>query len=351
MLKSKRNDFLDVMRGIAAISVVLYHYLYRGWINSDFTTESFGEYDGVFKYGYLGVQFFFIISGYMISVSILNKKPYSFLKSRALRLYPAYWICLTITIMFMALFGMEGVELNFYDALLNYTMVSKLIGIPFVDGAYWTLIYELVFYFWFFIGMCYFKSSMKELFLILSLVASVGVYVCGYELIPVVFGGAFIPYFFAGMCLCSLSKKIEWKTYFYLLIAISLSVWQVYDQAVDKATNGNITLNPLYSVIIVVCMYILFWLVSKGYFDKFRFSGASLIAVLSYPVYLIHQNVGYILINELHGAYNSLFILFLTIAVILLVSLFVGKYAEPFIYNVLKIVIERLEKIYAIVIK
>ena len=59
-MKKNRVYQIDLFRFLAALAVVLYHYLYRGWastsdnkINIEFT-----EVGSYFKYGYLGVDFF-----------------------------------------------------------------------------------------------------------------------------------------------------------------------------------------------------------------------------------------------------------------------------------------------------
>ena len=99
--QNKRLEILDVARFLAAISVVFYHYLYRGWTSGEFIDIDFGQYEGLFKYGYLGVQFFFLISGFVICMSSEGKTTKEFLWGRVIRLYPAYWVCLLITLAFI----------------------------------------------------------------------------------------------------------------------------------------------------------------------------------------------------------------------------------------------------------
>lgn len=347
MTKNGRNEVLDLMRGVAAISVVLYHYLYRGWINGEFTEESFGGYDGFFKYGYIGVQFFFVISGYMIARSMKDKSPYEFFRSRILRLYPAYWVCLTITLVVMIVWGGEIFTINFYDALLNYTMISKLIGVPFVDGAYWTLIYEIIFYFWFFVGLLLIRNRILELFFCLMLIGFYVDYVMGFKYWSALFGGVFVSYFLAGISFYLYSERRRFKYLFVVGLALLASIWQAYDQAEYKASAGNADITPVVAVLLVIAIYVVFGLVSLRVFDDVRIRWSSTIAAMSYPIYLIHQNVGYIFINQMHGHVHWSVVLGTVLAIVIITSWLVTKYFEGLVYERLKQVFNHFEVRYA----
>ena len=78
---------LDAFRGIAAMAVVLYHYSTR--YNEIFDVTSFLN----FSFGWMGVPLFFILSGFVITLSVNRcKSPFEFLYRRFIRLYPTYWI-------------------------------------------------------------------------------------------------------------------------------------------------------------------------------------------------------------------------------------------------------------------
>ena len=73
--EQKKNDagrfyILDASRFLAAVAVVLFHYLFLGWSGGHVDSVKFESAGEVFKYGYLGVQFFFLISGFVIFMSI-----------------------------------------------------------------------------------------------------------------------------------------------------------------------------------------------------------------------------------------------------------------------------------------
>ena len=91
--------------------------------------------------------FFFILSGFVILMSAEKKNINSFIKSRFLRLYPVYWVCLSITFLFLLLFGKPTFSPSFYDFLTNLTMLNGFFFLPCIDRVYWTLLVEMKFYF------------------------------------------------------------------------------------------------------------------------------------------------------------------------------------------------------------
>jgi peptidoglycan/LPS O-acetylase OafA/YrhL len=84
---NKRFQELDALRGIAALLVVVFHF-----------TMHRPQSELGFKYGITGVDLFFIISGFVIFMSINNvNSAKEFVVNRITRLYPTYWACVTTT--------------------------------------------------------------------------------------------------------------------------------------------------------------------------------------------------------------------------------------------------------------
>lgn len=101
-----RLELLDYGRFFAAISVVLFHYTFNGIANGKITSISHTPWlVGVTKYGYLGVEFFFMISGFVIFFSARKKSASNFMVNRATRLYPAYWFAVLFTSLFAVQWG------------------------------------------------------------------------------------------------------------------------------------------------------------------------------------------------------------------------------------------------------
>nr|BFE67102.1 hypothetical protein GCM10020092_004030 [Actinoplanes digitatis] len=62
------------------------------------------------------------------------------------RLYPAYWIALTLSVIVIAIWPSVRSISSWTDVAINYTMLQQGMGVPHVDGVYWTLFAELKFY-------------------------------------------------------------------------------------------------------------------------------------------------------------------------------------------------------------
>ena len=135
---------LDLLRFIAALGVVNFHYF--------FGLAPIGLSDKltIFRFGNLGVPLFFIISGFVISQSIAHTSIKNFAIGRFIRLYPLFWIICTITYVFTLLMP-NGQPVHFAEYLISMTMMgdklSSALGYGgLVDAVYWTLAVELLFY-------------------------------------------------------------------------------------------------------------------------------------------------------------------------------------------------------------
>src|SRR5262249_32855296 len=102
------------------------------------------------RYGHLGVQLFFMISGFLVLQSAYAKDLAGFARARVLRLYPAFLVCCAFTFAVVAFIRSEPSSLPSF--LYNLTMLNGVIdsfrGVApnYVDGSYWTLALEWKFY-------------------------------------------------------------------------------------------------------------------------------------------------------------------------------------------------------------
>jgi peptidoglycan/LPS O-acetylase OafA/YrhL len=86
-------------------------------------------------WGWVGVPIFFVISGFVIALSAEGSTPAGFAAHRAARLYPASWICASL------IFAIQPMPVGSYLR----TMILSPVG-PWVSGVYWTLAIEIAFY-------------------------------------------------------------------------------------------------------------------------------------------------------------------------------------------------------------
>jgi peptidoglycan/LPS O-acetylase OafA/YrhL len=149
----KRLQELDAMRGIAVILVVVLHL----------TTEN-GQAKNIFSLGATGVDLFFIISGFVILLTLEKTKNWQdFIVSRFARLYPAYWISVLSVTTLMVFTNIicdrssTGLLVKF---LANMTMLQTYFKVRHLDGTYWTLQVEMLFYL--FMLLVFLTNSLKR---------------------------------------------------------------------------------------------------------------------------------------------------------------------------------------------
>jgi peptidoglycan/LPS O-acetylase OafA/YrhL len=90
LIMEKRYFNIDILRFIAALSVMTTHYLIRGFPKDTYSTISFGHIAMFTKYNYLAVNLFFMISGFVILMSAQHSSAKKFIQSRFLRLYQPF---------------------------------------------------------------------------------------------------------------------------------------------------------------------------------------------------------------------------------------------------------------------
>lgn len=148
-----RLRFLDAVRGVAALAVAAGHAL-------ESTSPRFAAWSASwFSPGRAGVCAFFLVSGFVIPISLERAAEGTvgrgdalrrFAVGRAGRLYPMYWASLA-GVLVLAWAGVDALPADFRAdlpgaAVVNATMVQELVGVPHAIGVYYTLTIELIWY-------------------------------------------------------------------------------------------------------------------------------------------------------------------------------------------------------------
>ena len=137
---------LDLLRIAAAALVLLNHFALFGWAAPDGSARggaaAFPLLLPFAGTGAVGVQIFFVISGFVITMSTTGMRPGDFVRHRLIRIVPALWICAAIALVARLAYGEPAFELA--AAFLRSIVLSPK-G-PYIDGVVWTLVVEAVFY-------------------------------------------------------------------------------------------------------------------------------------------------------------------------------------------------------------
>jgi peptidoglycan/LPS O-acetylase OafA/YrhL len=290
---------LDLFRFLAALAVVCNHYLWRLHAGDEhISAVSFPQAAEIAKYGLLGVELFFIISGYVVLMSAQGKTVKQFFLSRVIRLYPAFWVACTLSFVAMRLFGPPPSHPSYSwfgrtvgDYAVNMTMLQGFVGRLPIDGVYWTLTVEIGFYLIIAILIGWkLLPHLKVIFLFwLLYVAAVGP-TPGVETPLYIFLiGQYAPYFIAGMLFYMLQtaqdKGKNWQLYALLAFAYALALRQA------KGSMGALSLvihehmSGLVAMAACTVFFGMFFLIIKRVLNLQRFAWLSRLGALTYPLY------------------------------------------------------------------
>ena len=100
-----RVEVLDLLRMIAVLAVIAFHFGYRGPATFTGAGVALPDIANLAKYGYLGVQLFFVISGFVIAYSAEGRTSTAFAIARVARIYPGFLFCMTATFLATLAFG------------------------------------------------------------------------------------------------------------------------------------------------------------------------------------------------------------------------------------------------------
>lgn len=291
---------LDGLRGIAALAVVLSHY--TGGYNSRYVGAEKAIFD--FHIGAFGVQLFFLISGFVILMSAQNSRRVSdFVISRASRLYPAYWISLSVVLAVSILFVVPKVEISPLIVAGNLTMIQRWLFIPNVNDVYWTLAIEMQFYLIMIVLLLVTKANPSTRFiqyfvyfwLILSLTVSVfaGPYSRGIDPQNVVFPVRII----LNLTLSEFGPLFCLGMFAYLARIHAQSYWLLCFPLIVAVVNAGLLHDLWYSFVVAVICLAFLVVVYRERTKFLTIKPMLFYGKISYSMYIIHSIPGYIVIT------------------------------------------------------
>jgi peptidoglycan/LPS O-acetylase OafA/YrhL len=290
----KRFYELDLLRFVAAASVLFFHYTVRADVAEHLPRLPEYAFAPVTKYGFLGVNLFFIISGFVILMSAASGSIRAFAVSRVVRLYPAYWVACTATFVASLFLPFHGRGVTFGEYLLNLTMVSGFAHVKPVDGVYWSLIVEMRFY-----GLVAILLIARQMGRVKMLLGVWLVLHVLSTLHPVpIFSTLLIPdaapYFIAGSAMFLVSQE-GLSRYLGGLIAVCYAccVWSFVRGLPELDASGHSHFSLAVIALVLAAFYAVGLLISTGRTSGLIGQRWVLLGSLTYPLYLLHQSIGY----------------------------------------------------------
>lgn len=317
MEQKKYFDILQIYRGIAALLVVIHHTYasFAHFNNFDIPALAF-----IAKIGKLGVDFFFILSGFIITYTTFKYrgdrkyfKKYAF--NRIIRVYVPYLpISIAMLVLYYSFPSISGSDRSM-SLLTSLTLLPH--GNPALSVA-WTLVFEMFFYFVFSIN--FFSKKAWFYFLVVWVLAIITAAVVRVNLGNPIMKLLFSLYnleFIIGVLIAYLIKYNFKVKYNYLLLA---SVSSLVTFLVIKYLN--IEIFPFFQNLIFALSASLFVFLGVLYWNK-RISTRNLFMLMgnsSYSLYLLHNPIQSILVR-LFPKSDSQFLIF---AEFLLVVIIIG---------------------------
>jgi peptidoglycan/LPS O-acetylase OafA/YrhL len=294
---------LDGLRLVAALMVCLYHYTGRGgtvsasWHGSP--SHLFPTLSRAAVYGNFGVQFFFVISGFVICMSSWGRTLGDFFRSRVARLYPAYWVALVlVTVASLALPAVvHAVRLD--EFLVNLTMLQQPMGATRVLGVCWTLWVELRFYVLFALLVVLRGVTYRRvvLFACVWTLAAVLCHSSKNALLDQVVMPEYAPFFIGGLALYLIhrfgSDLLTW--------GIVVMSWLLAQREATVGLWGHHPHRDPYVVILIVTVaFAAVAVVALGWARWASWRRLVTAGALTYPFYLVHEHLGWFVIRVLH---------------------------------------------------
>ncbi|SEG71250.1 Peptidoglycan/LPS O-acetylase OafA/YrhL, contains acyltransferase and SGNH-hydrolase domains [Methylobacterium sp. 190mf] len=357
---------LDALRLLSILLVMGYHFVFWNWVQGQPFTKLLGQmgpnWGYLMHFGWVGVEIFFVISGYVIAFSASATKPSAFIQNRIIRLVPANVICATIVLLCLVAAGSGSID--FY--LPRYVQTLVFWPLNSIDGPWWTLGIEIAFYllvyallvkrkgehlekvmiFWSSVTLIFwicalsltailaqYKSSESE-FLMYMVAKAQGNRILQLLLVQ---HGAF---FALGVIIFNASERgLSRIRLAALIIVVPACLLEIVGQNGIIARSSQLILSPIPALVAWICA-MGFLIASVRYNIRLttlrprtkrilRFSGAA-----TYPLYLLHNGAGILIVTTMFSTFGNFAVLFAIIASIGL-ALLIAWVPEPAVRTVI----------------
>ena len=314
--------FIHGLRGIAALAVAVFHCYAATPVGDRLGTSVPSILNGAVNLGFLGVDLFFVISGFVISLTLYGKLSSAgewgrFFLRRQLRLDPPYWTAIFLSILSAIVVNRihpntQAPVPGIVAVVAHLFYLQDFLGIKPIAGIFWTLCLEIQFYLFF--GALVLVKDLAPIsgraFAWLMLPLFVLSLICFWGLIPS-FRGLFIPRwfeFFTGVVLF-----LRWRAHISRTELFAYLGCALIFVLINRPTDNEIASVTTVSIVLIALVFLL--AIEGGHMGSwlnssfFRYMGN-----ISYSLYLMHAVVGIRILKIVVGSQDSplrAFLLFL----------------------------------------
>lgn len=365
---SQHYHILDDLRGVAAIIVVFYH-IFEGFSFAEITNNAGDGIIKVFNHGYLAVDFFFLLSGFVLNHAYANRwnemSITTFFKRRLIRLHPMLIIGSLLGLISFLIGGSQqwnGATIPFYITIITFLLTCLMIpalpnsfnevrgnGELFpLNGPTWSLFFE-------YIGNILYALLIRRLgtkalsFLVFVLAilhsifsignfstyGSIGV---GWTFDNINFFGGMLRMLFPFTLGMLLSRKLKTINLPYPFLISSIILITTLSVPYIPAIN-SIHFNGIYEFLCVAIIFPIIILIGAGkQSDK---KAKTLLGDISYPLYIIHYPIMYLFYQwliktEQYTLSETYPIVILVITISIIIAIISLKYYEKPLRKYLK---------------
>jgi peptidoglycan/LPS O-acetylase OafA/YrhL len=346
--KAREIIALDLLRFVSAMLVVAFHYgsafaRAPSWTSAE-TLRGLPIPDSATPwtwFGWIGVELFFVISGFVIAMSAEGASRGAFLRRRALRLMPAAWICATATLLvLMMAVPATGLIREWLRSIAFWQ------GGPWIDPSYWTLGIEVIFYA--VIATTLGRAGRAET--IERVAVLLGSLSAAFWLFAILAGWAATPlmdyrpaqllllphgcFFALGvLAWAMLNRAVTPSRMLMFAIFFAAGLTEIAGRTVERTHALGIAAGPLVPILVFsIGLGVVLGSARMQRLLAPRIDArlAATLGLMTYPLYLIHQEVGaaIVSISMRHGA-PFLAAIALALAIALISAWWVVRIAEP----------------------
>lgn len=333
--KVPRLALLDGLRFLAAVLVVLFHYTawHHGFWGTETAKEAWPVLSRFSVYGNMGVQLFFMISGFVILLSAYGKSAGRFVGSRVGRLYPGYWVAVLATgFLVIVMWPQIGAGLGMRELLANLTMFHPTMGLRHIDGVYWTLWVEMRFYLLILVLIALRLLTIRGMTVLAALwpVFGLAAALTGEDAAAENLMAEYAPLFCGGILLF-LIYRFGHSTLRWALLGLNVGIAAYFTGVKGPQEAMELVgyeLPAWHYWLIVVGLFTVVALLVLTPLRKVQWSFMAVLGALTYPVYLLHQVWGWWLIDHLNPVLGQYATLPLVIGVIFAAAFLVQRFVE-----------------------
>ena len=326
-----RVQALDLLRLVAVLGVVLFHYGFRGPIAFGTTDVALPELAWFARYGFLGVPIFFVISGFVIAYSAEGRTAAGFAIARIARIYPGFIFYMTLTFLATLVFGPPHFETALVQWAANLIIAAPVLHQPYMDSAYWSLVYEVVFYSWVTLLMAagLFRRRIDVIVIVWLAISLSNELAIGSVAINKLFLTDVSGFFATGLLIYQLYRGRQDAVLQCLLAAaVACAVTQAVNNLAWLRDRSGAFFDDW--IVAAICLASILVIIQATRIRHLPFPPGVVVAVggATYPLYLLHQQIGYDAFHWIGPVAHRTVIVVLIVFAIVLLSWATWRYVE-----------------------